>query len=87
MLTICDALRDLIQFVQSKNVKNTHGGMLLLAKVQAKSYTPPWVFSRFLIVQMAPNCPKRLMYKSFVRPYRDYANIMFDQPYNNSSQN
>ena len=27
-----------------KNVKNTNGGVLLLAK----SNTPPWVFSRFL---------------------------------------
>ena len=39
---------------QFKNVKNTHGGMLLLVKLQAeawnctKSNTPPWVFSRFL---------------------------------------
>ena len=36
-----------------KNVKNTHGGVLLLVKLQAKVYnfnkinTPPWVFSRF----------------------------------------
>ena len=28
---ICDTLRDLVPFVQYKNVKNTHGGMLLLA--------------------------------------------------------
>ena len=37
-----------------KNVKNTHGGMLLLVKLQAsarnftKSNTPPWVFFTFL---------------------------------------
>ena len=37
-----------------KNAKNTHGGVLLLVKLQAKacnltkSNTPPWVFSRFL---------------------------------------
>ena len=37
-----------------KNVKNTHGGMLLLVKLQAsarnftKSNTPPWVFFMFL---------------------------------------
>ena len=36
-----------------KNVKNTHGGVLLLAKLQAKgcsftkSSTPPWVFFTF----------------------------------------
>ena len=31
---ICDALRDLVPFVQFK--KNTHGGVLLLVKLQAK---------------------------------------------------
>ena len=32
-----------------KNVKSTHGGVLLLVKFQTfKSNTPPWVFSRFL---------------------------------------
>ena len=30
-----------------KNVKNTHGGVLLLVKLQAESSTPPWVFSTF----------------------------------------
>ena len=36
-----------------KNVKNTHGGMLLLVKLQAevcnftKGNTPPWVFFKF----------------------------------------
>ena len=36
-----------------KNMKNTHGGVLLLVKLLkacnfTKSNTPPWVFSRFL---------------------------------------
>ena len=32
-----------------KNVKNTHGGVLLLVKLQPnKSNTPPWVFPTFL---------------------------------------
>ena len=33
-----------------KNVKNTHGGVLLLVNLQAfsKSNTPPWVFFTFL---------------------------------------
>ena len=41
-------------FYNLKNVKNTHGGMLLLVKSEAeacnftKSNTLPWVFSRFL---------------------------------------
>ena len=29
----CDVLRDLVPFVQIKNVKNTHGGVLLLLEV------------------------------------------------------
>ena len=49
-----------------KNVKNTHGGVLLLVKLQAeaslKSNIPPWVFFTFLIVQMVPNCAKRHKY-------------------------
>ena len=45
---ICHHLHNL------KNVKNTHGGVLILVKLQAstcnfiKINTPPWVFSRFL---------------------------------------
>ena len=30
----CDALRDLIPFVQFKKLKNTHGGVLFLVKLQ-----------------------------------------------------
>ena len=51
---ICDALRDLVRFVQFKNVKNTHGGVSILVKFQAsacnftKIYTPLWVFFTFL---------------------------------------
>ena len=32
--SVCDALRDLVPFVQLKDVKNTYGGMLLLVKLQ-----------------------------------------------------
>ena len=40
-----------------KNVKNTHGRVLLLVKLQAtKSNTHPWVFFMFFsILQMVPN--------------------------------
>ena len=38
-----DVLRDLVLFEQFNNVKNTHGGVLLLGK----SDTPPWVFFTF----------------------------------------
>ena len=51
---ICDALRDLVPFVQfKKREKKNHGGVLLLVKLQtvtynfAKSNTPPWVFFTF----------------------------------------
>ena len=46
----CDALRDLYHLYNLKNVKNTHGGVLLLVKFQTKaqnftkSSTLPWVF-------------------------------------------
>ena len=42
---LCAIWYHLINF---KNVKNTHGGVLLLVKLQAsKSNTPPWVFFMF----------------------------------------
>ena len=38
-----DVFRDLVPFVQFKNVKNTHGGVLLLVNLQAKSLSLPKV--------------------------------------------
>ena len=44
-----------------KNVKNTHGGVLISVKLQTsacnftKINTPPWLFFMFSIVQMVPN--------------------------------
>ena len=50
-----------------KNIKDTHGWVLLLVKLQAlvcnftKNNTPPWVFFTFLkIVQMVRNRPMHL---------------------------
>ena len=34
----CDALRDLVPFVQFKKRGNTHGGVLILAKLQASAW-------------------------------------------------
>ena len=34
----CGALRDLVPFIQFKNVKNTHGGVLLLVKLQTNTH-------------------------------------------------
>ena len=45
-----DALHDLVSLVQFKKRENTHGGVLLLVKLQAKAWnftksnTPPWLF-------------------------------------------
>ena len=36
---MCDALRDLISFVQFKNMKNIHGGVSLLVKLQAEAWS------------------------------------------------
>ena len=51
---ICDVLRDLVPFLYHlKNVKNIHGRVLLLVKLQVsacnftKRNAPPWVFSTF----------------------------------------
>ena len=33
-----DALRDLVPFVKFKKVKNTHGGVLILVKLQASVF-------------------------------------------------
>ena len=43
-----------------KIVNDTHGGVLLLVKLQAKikSNTPPCVFFTFKIMQMIPNRTK-----------------------------
>ena len=54
-IIICDALRDLVPFVQFKKLECTHEGVLLLVKLQAKSFTTllkvtllHGCFSRFL---------------------------------------
>ena len=38
ILDIYDALHDLVSFVSLKNLKNTHGGVLLLVKLQTKAW-------------------------------------------------
>ena len=44
---VCDALRDLVAFAQFKNRKNIHGGVLLLAKMQASVTLLHGCFSSF----------------------------------------
>ena len=36
-INICDALRDYVQFLQFKKVKNTHGEVLLLVNLQPEA--------------------------------------------------
>ena len=57
-------------FCNLKNVKNTHGGVLLLVKLHAKSLiafaktnTSPWIFFHFFkTVQIVPNPAQRITY-------------------------
>ena len=63
LLWICDALRDLVPFIQLKKRENTHGGVLLLACNFTKSNSLPWVFFTFKIVQMVPNHAKRHIWR------------------------
>ena len=50
----CDALRYLVPFAQFKIRENTHGGVLIIVKLQAEAYnftkinTHLWVFFMFL---------------------------------------
>ena len=64
----------------SKNVKNTQGGVLLSVKLQAiacnftKSNTPPWVFSTFFwIVQIEPNRATHHMYALGQYKFKSFA--------------
>ena len=52
----CDALRDLVAFVHLynlENVKNTHGGVLLLVKLQAFSFCRLSFFKLYKLYQIA----------------------------------
>ena len=45
--TICDALHDLIPFVQFKKREKHPSMSVTFSKVAVKSNTPPWVFFTF----------------------------------------
>ena len=47
-----------------KNVKNTHGGVLLLVKLQAKSNIPPWVFFTFFKLYKWYQIAQNITYKT-----------------------
>ena len=63
--TIFYALRDLVSFVQFKNVKNTHGGVLLLVELPAKS----------LITYMNPST---LIVDAKFLPYRLFRIVLYN---------
>ena len=70
---ITDALRDLILFVQFKKRENTHGGVLLLVKLQAEAILertniPPWVFLTFFELYKWYRIAKRTTYYLQIYP-------------------
>ena len=48
-----------------ENVKSTHGGVLILVKLQAKINTPPWVFFTFFKLNKWCQIAKRITYVSY----------------------
>ena len=66
-----------------KNVKNTHGGVLILVKLQAvacnftKINTPPWVFFTFLKLYKWCQIAQRTTYVYQVTPSLTWMGIFF----------
>ena len=78
---ICDTLRDLILFVQFKNVKNTHGEVLILVKLQASAYnfkinTRPWVFFTFFKLYKCYQIAQCTTYKK-LRSNLKFSSVLF----------
>ena len=69
---ICHFLCNSIPFVQSKKVKNTHGRVILLVKLQNElcivtlRITPPWVFSAFFKLYKWEQIGQNVSYMSTV---------------------
>ena len=62
---ISDPLRDLVSFVQFLKSEHTHGGKLLLAKLQAEVIILSWVFFAFFkLYKWCQMVPARLKYHS-----------------------
>ena len=59
-----------------KNMKSTHGGVLILVKMQAESWnftkinTPPWAFSVFLKLYKWYQIAQRITYGYFIKVHR-----------------
>ena len=69
----CDALRNMVPLYNLKNVKITHGVLLLLVKLQVelcnftKSNTSPWVFFTFLKMYKLYQNAERITYNNLFR--------------------
>ena len=69
----CDALRNIVPLYNLKNVKITHGVLLLLVKLQVelcnftKSNTSPWVFFTFLKMYKLYQNEERITYNNLFR--------------------
>ena len=48
-----------------KNVKNTHGEVLILVKLQAKINTPPWIFFTFFKLYKWYQIALRITYSNY----------------------
>ena len=71
-MKICDTLRNLVPLIYSlKNVKNSHGGVLLLVKLQGSDYNftksniPPWVFFMFFKLQKWYQIAQSVSYSNY----------------------
>ena len=67
-----------------RDVKKTHGGVLILVKLQAlactftKINTPPWVFHNFFkIVLMVPNCATHQIFCRFAQNICNWENLEY----------
>ena len=63
-MNICDALHDLVPFIQFEKRENAHGGVLLLVSCNfTKSNTPPLAFSTFFELYKWYQIAQRITYK------------------------
>ena len=81
MLTDCVSLklwRLQTTYVIFKNVKNTHGGVLLLVKLQTKINTPPWVFLTFFKLYKWYQIAQRITLYVTKYYFKEFENMMLD---------
>ena len=62
---MCDALRDLVAFVQFKKHEKHPWRSVTFSKVAGKSNTPPWVFLFFIKLYKCYQTARRITCSSF----------------------